>query len=92
MSKTTPSTSVSSASGDGNEGEGNRTAARRFNEAEQAFVESGKVQPAARDAAPRDGAEAQEMKDAEAEGKRHAKDEDPAVRDGGTRGRTGESR
>ena len=37
-----------------NQGEGDREAARRFNEDEQKFVQSGRVGEAARQAAPRD--------------------------------------
>ena len=41
----------SPAGGSKNEGEGSRSAARAFDEAQHAFAESGKVGPAARDAA-----------------------------------------
>lgn len=56
-----------------NEGEGNKTAARRFNAAEQKFVRAGKV-PAAAAAARRavDGAEGVALRGAEAAGKRKA--------------------
>jgi hypothetical protein len=62
-----------------NQGEGNREAARRFNEDEQKFVQSGRVSEAARKAAPRDAGEAGQMQQAEQAGKSHAKDEDPTV-------------
>ncbi len=55
------------------QGEGNYTAARRHRESAEAFVESGRVEPAARDAAPHDSAEAREMQDAEAAGRSHAR-------------------
>ena len=64
---------------DGVQGEGNYEAARNFNEAERKFVASGKVAAAARAAAPTTDAERQEMAAAEQEGKRRAKEEDPAL-------------
>lgn len=64
---------------DGVQGEGNYVAAREFNEAERKFVASGKVEAAARAAAPTSDAEQQEMIAAELEGKRRAKEEDPAL-------------
>lgn len=60
-------------------GEGNYAASRQYNEATKDFAQSGRVESAARDAAPRSDAEAQQMAAAEAEGKRHAKGEDPAL-------------
>ena len=60
-------------SNDGVQGEGNYDAAREFNEAERKFVASGKVDAAARAAAPKTEAERQEMVAAEEEGKRRAK-------------------
>ena len=60
-------------------GEGNYAASRQYNEATRDFAQSGRVESAARDAAPRSDAEAQQMAAAEAEGKRHAKGEDPAL-------------
>ena len=54
-------------------GEGNYAAAREFNEAERKFVASGKVEAAARAAAPKNEAERLAMLAAEAEGKRRAK-------------------
>ena len=46
-------------------GEGNYKATRDYNAATKKFVESGRVDAAARDAAPRSPQEAQEMKAAE---------------------------
>ncbi len=46
-------------------GEGNYEATRRYNRATKKFVESGRVERAARDAAPRSHEEATEMKRAE---------------------------
>ena len=64
---------------DGVQGEGNYDAARAFDEAERRFVESGKVDAAARAAAPKSEAERREMEAAEKEGRRRAKGEDPAL-------------
>jgi hypothetical protein len=61
-------------------GEGNYAASRQYNEATKEYAESGRAEADARAAAPRSEAEAREMADAEAEGKRHAKGEDPALR------------
>ena len=64
-----------------NEGEGSQTGARQYNEATREFVKSGKVQPAA-DKAARDitGPDADSLKQAEAEGKRHSHGEDPLLK------------
>jgi hypothetical protein len=63
-----------------NEGEGNHTAARAFNRDQKRFVESGKVEPAAEDAARAvDGDEAEALREAERIGKQHSHGEDPAV-------------
>lgn len=57
-----------------NEGEGSRTAARAYNKDTRAFVDSGKVDEKAKEAAKAlDGAEAKELKQAEADGKSHRK-------------------
>jgi hypothetical protein len=61
------------------QGEGNYTAAREYNEATRAFVESGKVEDAAEKAAPADAAEADSLRKAEAEGRQRLKEEDPQV-------------
>jgi len=57
------------------QGEGDYEAARRYDKAAQEFAESGKVEPAAHDAAPHDAEEAEEMKKAEEIGKSHSKGE-----------------
>jgi hypothetical protein len=63
-----------------NQGEGNRTAARSYNEATKAFVASGKVPNAAQDAARAvAGPEAEKLRQAEQEGKRHSRGEDPLL-------------
>lgn len=65
-----------------NEGEGNKTAARNYNEETRKFVESGQVKKGAEAArAAVDGAEHEELEQAEAAGKARAKGEDPAVLD-----------
>ena len=64
-----------------NEGEGNRTAARNFNEKQQAFAKSGKVEEKAQEARRAvDSAEGEELRQAELIGKRHAADEDPEIK------------
>jgi hypothetical protein len=60
-------------------GEGNYQATRDYNRRTRDFIDSGKVEQAARDAAPDTEADAQQMAAAEAEGKRHIKEEDPAL-------------
>ena len=62
------------------EGEGSYTAGKDYNERTKKFVDSGKVDEAARDAEPRSEEEKQAMQKAERIGKQHAKDEDPALR------------
>jgi hypothetical protein len=64
-----------------NEGEGNRTAARRYNEAQKRFVRSGKVEEKAHAAEEAmEGKERKELERAEAVGKRHIAEEDPEVK------------
>jgi hypothetical protein len=63
-----------------NEGEGNRTAAREYNEAQHRFVESGKVDKKAREAEQAlDTPEKRAMERAEAIGKSHKRAEDPEI-------------
>jgi hypothetical protein len=62
------------------QGEGNRTAARRYNEETTDFVRSGRVEQAAREARPAGADEARDMERAEAEGQSHARGEDPLLR------------
>jgi hypothetical protein len=65
------------------QGEGNKEAAKNYNEAQQKFVKSGRVEQAAEEAEPKSKQEAEELERAEAEGLSRAKEEDPAVhRDG----------
>ena len=65
--------------GDALQGEGNYEAARRYDEAQKRFVDSGRVDEAAEQAAPKSEAEAEALRRAEEAGKSHAKDEDPDV-------------
>ena len=62
-------------------GEGNYKAAKEFDAAEAAFVKSGRVDKAARDAAPKSAAEEAELARAEQLARERAREEDPAVRD-----------
>jgi len=63
-----------------NEGEGNRTAARQYNEAQHRFVESGKVDKKAHEAEHAlDTPEKSVMERAEAIGKSHKRAEDPEI-------------
>jgi len=61
-------------------GEGNYKAAREFDAAEAAFVKSGGVDKAARDAAPKSPAEAAELARAEELARKRAREEDPTLR------------
>jgi hypothetical protein len=61
-------------------GEGNYEATRRYNEGLRHFIRSGRVPRAARDAEATTEADAVQMAAAENEGKRRAKEEDPALR------------
>jgi hypothetical protein len=64
-----------------NEGEGNRTAARDYNESQQRFVRSGKVEEKAKAAEKAvEGKEGDELREAELIGKRHIAEEDPEVK------------
>jgi uncharacterized protein (TIGR02284 family) len=63
-----------------NEGEGNKTAAKEYNEATKKFAQSGKVEQKAEEAAKaQTGAERQDLERAEQAGKSHAKGEDPQL-------------
>jgi len=61
---------------DGVQGEGNYEAAREYDEAQHKFVESGRVDAAARAAAPRSPEEERAMQEAEREGKSHRKSDE----------------
>jgi hypothetical protein len=64
-----------------NEGEGNRTSAREYNEAQQRFIRSGQVDQKAHEAERdmRDRDIRRELEHAEAVGRRHSAGEDPEV-------------
>lgn len=63
-----------------NEGEGNKAAAKEYNKAATAHAQSGRSDEAARKARQAmDTPEGAEMREAEIEGKRHAKGEDPQL-------------
>jgi hypothetical protein len=64
---------------EGVHGEGNYDATRKYNAATKRFVDAGKVDKAAHDAAPASDAEALQLAAAEAEGKSRAKEEDPLL-------------
>jgi hypothetical protein len=70
-----------------NEGEGNRTAAREYNDAQRRFVSDGKVEPAARDAEQAlEGTEQEALRAAEAIGKSRTAP-DPETKDHKVRAR-----
>jgi hypothetical protein len=63
-----------------NEGEGNRTAAREYNDAAHRFVQSGRVQESSEQAKSAvEGDERAELERAEKVGKSKIREEDPAV-------------
>lgn len=65
---------------DENQGEGNRAAAREYNEQTRQFVEAGNVDVKAKEAARAlDGAEAEQLREAEQKGRAKAMEEDPQV-------------
>jgi hypothetical protein len=64
-----------------NEGEGNRTAARQYNETQRRFVKSGKVEEKAKEAERAvEGKEGDALREAELIGKRHSHEEDPEIK------------
>lgn len=66
---------------DGNQGEGNREAAKAYNEETQRFVEAGKVEKSAAEAkAAVEGEEKADLEEAEREGRARAKEFDPNVK------------
>lgn len=77
-----PSSDKAAREGSQVEGEGSYSGAKQYNDATRRFVEQGKVEQAAAEAAPHSPAEAREMQAAEQVGKRKAKGEDPALRGG----------
>jgi hypothetical protein len=66
---------ASQSGGQRNEGEGNKTAARRYNKAQREFVKSGRVDQAASEAAEAvSGSEKDDLKRAEEAGRGKAKE------------------
>jgi hypothetical protein len=66
-----------------NEGEGSRTAARRYNKDQQEFIKSGKVDKAAQEAKEAiESDEADELEEAEEEGLSHRRGEDSGSKGG----------
>jgi hypothetical protein len=63
-------------------GEGNYAASKQYNDATKKFVQSGKVDEAAKGAAPRTRDDAQQMEKAEQAGKSRSKGEDPELYEG----------
>ena len=65
-----------------NEGEGNRTATREYNEAQRQFIRSGRVDQKAHEAEKdlKNEDIRRELEHAETVGKRHAAKEDPEVK------------
>ena len=63
----------------GVKGEGSYSGTKDYNERTKDFVDSGKVDEAARSAKPQSEEEAHQMQKAERIGKQHAKGEDPAL-------------
>jgi hypothetical protein len=55
------------------QGEGDYASAKKYNEHAREFAQSGRVEQAAREAAPRNAQEKDDMRKAEAEGRAHAK-------------------
>ena len=63
------------------EGEGSYKGTEDYNRRTEKFIDSGKVDEAARRAEPKSEEERQAMQKAERIGKQHAKGEDPALKD-----------
>jgi hypothetical protein len=62
------------------EGEGSYTGSKEYNKRTEKFVQSGKVEDAARDAEPKSEEEKHAMQKAERMGRERAKGEDPALK------------
>jgi hypothetical protein len=73
--------------GQRNEGEGNKTAAREYNQETTEFTKSGQVESKAREAKQAmEGRESDEMRKAEREGKSHSHGEDRLLKGGAHKG------
>jgi hypothetical protein len=64
------------------QGEGDYEAARRYRDELERFVRSADIERAAREARPRDEREAEDLAEAEAEGKSHARPPSPKGKEG----------
>ena len=64
------------------QGEGDYDSAKKYNQNARAFVDSGKVEKAARNSAPRNSSEKAEMRQAEAAGRARSKSPENEGRDG----------
>lgn len=64
----------------GVEGEGSYSGTKDYNQRTQKFIDSGKVEDAARNSEPKSEEEKHAMQKAERIGRSHAKEEDPALR------------
>ena len=79
-----PNTSKSNTSKSGIQVEGDYDSAKKYDEQARAFAESGKVEQAAKAAAPRNAQEREDMRRAEAEGRSHAKVDPKGGQDDGS--------
>lgn len=79
MKQSPPSPTQKSPDAPQVQGEGDYEAARRFNEDSRKFVQSGKVEAAAKAASPTSERERDEMQRAEQAGKARSKEEDPQI-------------
>lgn len=70
------------------QGEGDYESAQKYNEHAKEFAQSGKVEQAAKEAAPRNAQEQDDMRKAEAEGRSHAKGQGKVEQEKGSPGRT----
>ncbi len=69
------------------QGEGDYDAANNFNDAQQKFVESGRIAEAPKRTKPKSKGEANQLAIAEMQGRSRAKGGDPALHRNGTKGR-----
>lgn len=69
------------------QGEGDYASAKKYNEHARAFAQSGKVEQAAKEVNPRNAEEKEAMRQAEAEGRAHAKGGGKVGQDKGPPGR-----
>ena len=70
------------------QGEGDYASTKKYDQDVRDFVESGRVEQAVKDAAPRDAQEHADMHNAEAKGRARAKGDDKSGQAGGPPGQT----